>query len=100
MNPSNNGCGSHAIAADDRLQNSHQRPRPRHHPERQSKSQSHRNWTSHPSQLVGKKVRSRKSRATFTMRNIFKNGRVQLEKSSMTYSSDIRMIDLGYEPCV
>lgn len=100
VNQSNNGCGSHAIAAEDRPQSSDERPRPRHHPERQPKSQSHRNWTSDPSQLVGKKVRSRKSGATFTIRNVFKNGRVELEKSWMTYSSDIRAIDSGYEPCV
>ncbi len=100
VNPSNNGHGSHAAAAEDRSQIGHERPRPRHHPERQSKSQSHRNWTSDPSQLVGKRVRSRKSGATFTIRNVFKNGRVELEKSWMTYSSDIRTIDSGYEPCV
>ena len=70
-------------------------------PERREKPNPRRTWLAgDPFQWVGKKIRSLKSGATYTIRNVFRNGRVELEKSWMTYSSNIDAIRSGYEPCI
>jgi hypothetical protein len=53
-----------------------------------------------PSQWVGKKVRSKKTGATFVIRQVYKSNRVELEKSWMTYSSDVPAIRADYEVCI
>jgi hypothetical protein len=56
--------------------------------------------TDDPSQWVGKKVRSKKTGATYVIRQVYKSNRVELEKSWMTYSSDVPAIRAEYEICV
>lgn len=56
--------------------------------------------TDDPSQWVGKKVRSKKTGATFIIRQVYKSNRVELEKSWMTYSSDVPAIRADYEVCI
>lgn len=56
--------------------------------------------TDDPSQWVGKKVRSRKTGATYVIRQVYKSNRVELEKSWMKYSSDVPAIRAEYEICV
>lgn len=52
-----------------------------------------------PSQWVGKKVRSKKTGTTYVIRQVYKSNRVELEKSWMTYSSDVPAIRADYEIC-
>lgn len=52
-----------------------------------------------PSQWVGKKVRNKKNGATYIIRQVYKSNRVELEKSWMTYSSDVPAIRADYEIC-
>jgi len=52
-----------------------------------------------PRQWVGKKVRNKKTGATYVIRQIYKSNRVELEKSWMTYSSDLPAIRTDYEIC-
>jgi hypothetical protein len=56
--------------------------------------------TDDPTQWVGKKVRSKKTGATYVIRQVYKSNRVELEKSWMTYSSDVPAIRAEYEICV
>jgi hypothetical protein len=46
---------------------------------------------------IGKRVRSRKTGAIFTVRNAYRNGRVELEKSWMTYSYAVETIRAEFE---
>ncbi len=62
---------------------------------------SSRNWLDNdPSTWPGRKIRNRKTGAVLTIRNVFRNGRVELERSWMTYSSDIHSIRATYETSV
>ena len=49
---------------------------------------------------IGMKVRRKKDAAIFTIRTVFKNQRVELEKSWMTYPSDVPTIRAGFEPAI
>ena len=100
------GCGdTHIIESDAELHVvEHQsvdaggRREPR---ERRHKANTARTWLAgDPFQWVGKRIRSLKCGATYTIRNVFKNGRVELEKSWMIYSSSIDAVRSGYEPCL
>jgi hypothetical protein len=50
-----------------------------------------------PGAWIGRRIRSRKNSAVYTVAQIFKNGRVQLEKNWMTYLSDVETIRKEYE---
>ena len=50
-----------------------------------------RNWR-------GRKIRSRCSQGTFSIRQVFNNGRVEMEKGFMLYNSDVVTIRKDYEP--
>jgi len=53
-----------------------------------------------PFQWIGRKVRRKKDGATFIVRTVFKNQRVELEKKWMTYVSDVPTLRAGYERCI
>ncbi|TAK91621.1 MAG: hypothetical protein EPO07_19705 [Verrucomicrobia bacterium] len=50
-----------------------------------------------PFEWVGRKIRSKKTGTVFTVRNVFRNGRVELEKSWMTYSYTVEVIREDFE---
>jgi len=57
-----------------------------------------RNWlTGDPAKWVGRKVVKRMTGAIYTVRQIFKSGRVQLEKNWMTYLTDVATVRKEYE---
>jgi hypothetical protein len=62
-----------------------------------SGDQAH-NWLrTEPHEWVGRKVRNRSTAAIYTVRQVYKNDRVQLEKNWMSYMSDVDTIRAGYE---
>lgn len=66
--------------------------------ERTQSAHSSRNWLDHePSTWPGRTVRHRQTGLVHTIRHVFKNGRVELERNWMTYSSDIHGIRSAFE---
>jgi hypothetical protein len=62
---------------------------------------SSRNWLDNdPTTWPGRKVRNRRTGVVLTIKNVFRNGRVELERSWMIYSSDIHSIRATYETSV
>jgi hypothetical protein len=58
-----------------------------------------RNWLlGEPYGWIGRKVRNRSNASIYTVRQIFKNGRVQLERNWMSYSTDVQTIRIKYDP--
>jgi hypothetical protein len=74
-------------------------PESKHARSKQKKSpQLPQSWLDRdPFEWIGKKVRSRKTAAIFTVRNVYRNGRVDLEKSWMTYSYPVETIRTDFE---
>lgn len=80
-------------------------PRPDDEPQskqarlQQAKSElSGRSWLARdPFEWLGRKIRSKKTGIVFTVRNVFRNGRVELEKSWMTYSYTVEIIRADFE---
>jgi hypothetical protein len=52
---------------------------------------------SDPAQWRGRRIRSRKAGAVYTVRQVYRSGRVELEKSWMGYASDVKTIRDEYE---
>jgi hypothetical protein len=50
-----------------------------------------------PFDWVGRKVRNRKTGTVYTVRTVFPNGRVELERSWMSYLSTVRIIRADFE---
>jgi hypothetical protein len=50
-----------------------------------------------PFEWVGRRIRSKKTGTVFTVRNAFRNGRVELERSWMTYSYTVEVIRADFE---
>jgi len=53
-----------------------------------------------PFQWTGMRVRRKRDDAIFTVRTVFKNQRVELEKSWMTYPSDVPTVRAAFERCI
>jgi hypothetical protein len=51
-----------------------------------------------PRHWRGRKIRSRCSQGTYSIRQIFNNGRVEMEKGFMLYNSDVETIRKDFEP--
>jgi hypothetical protein len=59
------------------------------------------NWLmGEPHGWIGRKVRNRGNAAVYMVRQVFKNGRVQLERNWMSYVTDVETIREKYEPQV
>ena len=50
-----------------------------------------------PQEWVGRKVRSRRNFAIYTVSEVFKTGRVKLERNWMTYLTDAETVRRQYE---
>lgn len=75
--------------------------RPLTRTERKEATPRRRTWLDDdPITWLRRKVRSRKNGSIYTVRQVFRNGRVELEKSWMTYSSDIQNIRTSFETAV
>jgi len=72
------------------------RKRPRSEPDKRVET-NRSGLPKDPFEWIGMKVRRRKDGAVFTVRNVFKNQRVELEKSWMSYSCDVMTVRTGYE---
>jgi hypothetical protein len=56
------------------------------------------NWLmSDPQQWVGRKVRSRRNFAVYTITQVYKTGRVKLERNWMTYLMDAQTVRTQYD---
>ena len=53
-----------------------------------------------PNGWIGRKVKCRAKAAVYTVRQVFRNGRVQLERNWMSYMTDVQTIRKDYEPQV
>ena len=51
-----------------------------------------------PFQWIGMKLIRKRDSAIFTVRTVFKNQRVELQKKWMSYTSDVQTIRAGYDP--
>jgi len=50
-----------------------------------------------PQEWVGRKVRSRRNFAIYTVSEVFKTGRVKLERNWMTYLTDAQTVRTQYD---
>jgi hypothetical protein len=53
-----------------------------------------------PFNWMGRRVRHLRTSAIYKIRQVFKSGRVEMEKAWMTYSSDVNSIRVNFEPCL
>ena len=56
-----------------------------------------KDWDSDPVEWRGRKVRKLSNRQTYTIKQVFRNGRVELERDWMTYLTDVETIREEYE---
>lgn len=65
--------------------------------EKKAQDRQH-NWLmGDPQQWVGRKVRSRRNFAIYTITQVYKTGRVKLERNWMTYLTDAQTVRTQYE---
>jgi len=67
--------------------------------EHTNRRQKERNWLmAEPEGWVGRKVRSLRKFGVYTVSEVYKTGRVKLERNWMTYLTDVRTVRSEYEP--
>ena len=66
---------------------------------RDKQSQHRGNWLMNdPQGWVGRKVRSRRNFAIYSISEVYKTGRVKLERNWMTYLTDAETVRTQYDP--
>jgi hypothetical protein len=92
-------AGSKTSTSDSRSSVRAPHPAPRRN--REHTRQPSRSWLDDdPYNWVGRKIRNRASRTTYTVRRVLKNGRVELEKSWMVYLFDVDTIRRNFETSI
>ncbi len=70
----------------------------RHSTKHDHSSKTRRDWLrGDPFGWRDRKIRHRKTRVVYTVRQVFKSGRVELQKSFMSYLTNVRTIQKDYE---
>jgi hypothetical protein len=66
--------------------------------EQKKKSEIKRNWLmGEPQTWVGRRVRCKRNNAVYTITEIFRTGRVKMERNWMTYLSAVQTVRADYE---
>jgi hypothetical protein len=66
--------------------------------DQREKRDQKRNWLmTDPQGWVGRRVRSRRNNAVYTVSEVSKTGRVKLERNWMAYLTDVQTIRVEYE---